>query len=95
MKKNIYRVVTRKPDGQLFTQDFPDLSEIKSKYRQIGVDNCSMENSLRGLPMFHGLIGPLGEGATIVRYETPEVFEILTQEWFQAEPMPRSRKKDI
>jgi hypothetical protein len=32
------------------------------------------------------------EGRTIVRYETPEVFETLTREWAMPKP-PRQRRR--
>lgn len=33
------------------------------------------------------------EGASIIRYESPEVFEKLTQEWFAAVPVKSRRMK--
>ena len=51
---------------------------------QIGIDDCSTDLALRGLPVFRGLIGPMPEGKTVIRYETPEVFESLTKEWSSA-----------
>ena len=50
-------------------------------HRQIGIDDCSTDLGLRGLPVFRGLIGPIPESKTIIRYESPEVFESLTKEW--------------
>jgi hypothetical protein len=50
-------------------------------HTQIGIDDCSTDLGLRGLPVFRGLIGPMPEGKNIVRYESPEVFETLTKEW--------------
>jgi hypothetical protein len=32
------------------------------------------------------------EGRTIVRYETPDVFEVLTREWAMPKP-PRRRRR--
>ena len=62
-------------------------------HTQIGVDDCSTDLSLRGLPVFKGLIGPMPEGNDVVRYETPEVFETLTKQWGEAKISRRSKKK--
>ena len=52
---------------------------VLKMHTQIGVDDCSTDLTLRGMPVFRGLIGPMPEGKGIVRYETPEVFETLTR----------------
>ena len=41
-----------------------------------------------GMPVFRGLIGPMPEGKTVIRYESPEVFESLTKEWSSARRPP-------
>jgi hypothetical protein len=61
-------------------------------HTQIGVDDCSTDLSLRGMPVFRGLIGPMPEGKGVVRYETPEVFETLTKEW-SVTTSARSRRR--
>mgnify|MGYP000601475372 CR=1 FL=1 len=61
--------------------------------RQIGIDDCSTDLSLRGMPVFRGLIGPMPESKDVVRYETPEVFESLTKEWGVAPTKRRTRRK--
>ena len=61
-------------------------------HTQIGVDDCSTDLSLRGKPVFRGLIGPMPEGKNVVRYETPEVFEALTKEWSNAKTPKRRRR---
>jgi len=43
------------------------------------------------MPVFRGLIGPMPEGKNIVRYETPEVFELMTKEWATNKPRRRRR----
>ena len=86
------RVVTRASDGSLRTKDFEDFDQISELHDQIGIDDCSTDLSLRGLPLFRGLVGPLAEGKTIVRYESPEVFESLTKEWSHAKTKRRRRK---
>ena len=65
-------------------------------HHQIGVDACSTDLGLRGMPIFKGLIGPMPEGKTIARYESPEVFETLTKEWGEEKPRrtrSRGRRK--
>ena len=89
MRKNIYRVVTRQADGRLHVHDFENAEEIGTEHDQIGTDDCSVHHGLRGLPVYKGLIGPLAEGANIIRYESPEVFELMTKEWIAAVPVRR------
>ena len=55
------------------------------------IDDCSTDLDLRGAPVFRHLVGPIPEGKTVVRYETPEVFEVLTREWSMPRPK-RSRR---
>ena len=76
-----YRIVTRGKNGELRARDYPQPEALLKMHTQIGVDDCSTDLSLRGMPVFRGLIGPMPEGKGIVRYETPEVFESLTKEW--------------
>ncbi len=65
---------------------------VLKMHTQIGVDDCSTDLSLRGMPVFRGLIGPMPESKGVVRYETPEVFETLTKEWTSAATC-RSRRR--
>ena len=90
--QKLIRVVTRASDGSLRTKDFEDFDQISELHDQIGIDDCSTDLSLRGLPLFRGLVGPLAEGKTVVRYESPEVFEVLTKEWSQAKSKRRRRR---
>jgi hypothetical protein len=60
---------------------------------QVGVDDCSTDLELRGMPVFKGLVGPCPEGQEIVRYESPEVFELLTREWAVARPGSRAGRR--
>lgn len=91
-KKDTYRVVTRASDGSLLIRDYPSLDPLTSQHSQIGIDDCSTDLALRGMPIFRGLIGPMPEGKNVVRYETPEVFEALTKEWGAATPKRRRRR---
>ena len=76
-----FRLVTRETDGSLRVKDYVNTDSLLKTHVQIGVDDCSTDLSLRGMPVFRGLIGPIPESKTIIRYESPEVFESLTKEW--------------
>lgn len=91
-KKDTFRVVTRGSDGSLLIRDYPNCDPLIQMHLQIGVDDCSTDLGLRGMPVFRGLIGPIPEGKNIVRYESPEVFETLTKEWGNAKPRKRRRR---
>ena len=91
-RKDTFRIVTRGRDGSLLIRDYPTCDPILETHLQIGTDDCSTDLALRGMPVFRGLIGPMPEGKNIVRYETPEVFEVLTKEWGVAKPRRRKRR---
>ena len=91
-KKDTYRVVARGADGSLQIRDYPTIEPLTNYHEQIGTDDCSTDLALRGMPIFRGLIGPMPEGKNIVRYETPEVFEMLTKEWGINKPKKRRRR---
>jgi len=93
MKKDTFRVVTRGTDGQIRFHDYDSEEALLKRHTQIGVDDCSTDLGLRGLPVFRGLIGPMPEGNNIIRYESPEVFETLTKDWDAANPPRRSRSR--
>ena len=90
--KETFRIVTRGCDGSLLIRDYPSCDPISAIHDQVGTDDCSTDLDLRGMPIFRGLIGPMPEGKTIVRYESPEVFEALTKEWGEEKPR-RSRNR--
>lgn len=93
MQKTI-RIVTRGSNGEIRSKDYPHVDSVLKMHSQIGVDDCSTDLSLRGLPVFRGLIGPMPDGKGVVRYESPEVFETLTKEWGAPPPKrKRVRKK--
>ena len=81
MSKDTFRIVTRGSDGKLHIRDYNKQESLLKSHTQIGVDDCSTDLDLRGLPVLRGLIGPMPEGKNIIRYESPEVFEVLTKEW--------------
>ncbi len=91
--KNTVRVVTRGVDGTLRIRDYPTTEPLLQTHTQIGIDDCSTDLALRGLPVFRGLIGPMPDGKTIIRYETPEVFESLTKEWSSAKSNRKPRRR--
>ncbi|MHB1038226.1 MAG: hypothetical protein ACYC35_23135 [Pirellulales bacterium] len=91
MAKDVYRVVTRGADGKLRIRDYDRQEAVTRLHTQIGIDDCSTDLGLRGLPVFRGLIGPMPEGKNVIRYETPEVFESLTKDWSTAKIIRRSR----
>ena len=71
----------------------PPPTALLEFHTQIGIDDCSTDLALRGLPVFRGLIGPMPEGKDVVRYESPEVFETLTKEWSSSKPVRRTRRR--
>jgi len=93
MKKDTFRVVTRGADGQIRFRDYDTEEALLKRHTQVGVDDCSTDLGLRGLPVFRGLIGPMPEGTNIIRYESPEVFETLTKDWGAAKPARRLRNR--
>jgi hypothetical protein len=84
MAKDTVRVVTRGADGKLHIRDYSKPEALQRLHTQIGIDDCSTDLGLRGMPVFRGLIGPMPEGKNVVRYESPDVFESLTKEWSAA-----------
>jgi hypothetical protein len=92
MAKELIRVVTRGADGKLRIRDYNQTDSLQKMHTQVGIDDCSTDLGLRGLPVFRGLIGPMPEGKNIIRYESPEVFETLTKEWSTTKVARRSRK---
>jgi hypothetical protein len=87
------RIVTRGQNGELRTRDYEHQDTVLRMHTQIGIDDCSTDLSLRGMPVFRGLIGPMPEAKGIVRYEAPEVFETLTKEWSATPTGRKSRRR--
>jgi len=92
MAKNTYRVVTRESDGSLRIRDFDTEEQRLRMHVKVGIDDCSTDLTLRGKPVFRGLVGPIPDGKGIARYESPDVFESLTKEWVRA-PIKRRRRR--
>ncbi|QDU63120.1 hypothetical protein Pan216_39950 [Planctomycetes bacterium Pan216] len=76
-----YRVYSRDTIGDIVMADFKTLKELLDVYEQVGVEEESYTMRLHGEPILDGLVGPMSEGKTIVRYETPEVFISMTEQW--------------
>jgi hypothetical protein len=93
MNKDTFRVVTRGADGKIRIRDYDNQEALLKRHSQIGVDDCSTDLGLRGLPVFRGLIGPMPEGNNIIRYESPEIFETLTKKWGTSKPAGRPRNR--
>ena len=93
-KTKTFRVVTRGTDGELRKKEYPSTEPLLKLHTQIGVDDCSTNLNLRGLPVFRGLIGPMTDADTdVVRYESPDVFETLTKEWTAEGAHKKSRRR--
>ena len=88
-----YRVVTRGENGEMRVKTYSSRDKLMQLHTQIGVDDCSTNLSLRGLPVFRGLIGPMSEEKGVVRYESPDVFEALTKEWVADQPHKKTRRR--
>ena len=86
------RVITRASDGSIREKDFESFEDIGELHDQVGIDDCSTDLELRGMPVFRGLVGPLPEGKTVVRYESPDIFESLTKEWANKKTKRRRRR---
>ncbi|PQO32735.1 hypothetical protein DTL21_21345 [Bremerella cremea] len=91
-KKDTFRVVTRGANGEIRIKDYDSAEPLLKMHSQVGTEDSSTDLALRGMPVFRGLIGPMPEGKTIIRYESPEVFETLTKEWGAAKPKRRRRR---
>ena len=91
--QKMIRIVTRGKNGELRTRDYQHEEAVLKMHTQIGIDDCSTDLSLRGMPIFRGLIGPMPESKDFVRYEAPEVFESLTKEWSATPTAKKSRRR--
>lgn len=92
-KKKTFRIISRGTNGELRTRDYDAAEDILDLHTQVGIDDCSTDLSLRGLPVFRGLIGPMTGETGVVRYESPDVFEALTKEWSAEGPHKKRRRR--
>ena len=93
MKRHIFRVVTRGPEGEYRIRDYVCEEEMQRWHAQTGISDCNLDVSVRGCPVFKGLIGPMFEAGGVLRYESPEVFEQMTKEWSEHKRRHRSKKE--
>ena len=93
MRRHIFRVVTRGPEGEYRIRDYVSEEEILRRHIQAGNSDYSLDVSVRGCPILKGLIGPMPEAGGVLRYESPEVFEQMTKEWSEHKRRCRSKKK--
>lgn len=77
----IYRVVYRDKSGKITQKDYAHLKALLEDYRQVALEEDSYNLRLHGQPILKGLIGPLSEGRNVVRYEAPDVYQVLTEKW--------------
>ena len=92
MPTQTVRLVTRDSDGSVRVRDYKNTDAIAKSHEQVGIDDCSTDLSLRGMPVFRGLVGPIPEARGICRYESPDVFEAATKEWAKAKVKRRRRR---
>ena len=92
MADKIIRVVSLASDWSTRSRDFDSFEEIERAHEHVGIDDCSTDLTLRGMPVFRGLIGPIPESRAVVRYETPDVFEAMTKEWAAKKRKRRRRR---
>ncbi|HEY6565252.1 MAG TPA: hypothetical protein VIY86_12185, partial [Pirellulaceae bacterium] len=92
-KSRQYRVVTRGENGDIRVKQYDSQNPLLRMHAQIGIDDCSTNLTLRGLPVFRGLIGPMCDEDDVVRYESPDVFETLTKEWTADLAHPKTRRR--
>ena len=88
-----YRVVSLSKNGRIVQKDYDDLAPIENLYTQIGVEEDSYTLRLHGEPVFRGLVGPLSDGASMVRYETPQAYALLTEQWSKDRRNGRRRRR--
>ena len=82
-KPKIYKVVTMGPGDRFEQRFFNSLEELLKVYEQAGTLRDNVRRlELQGQPRLKGLYGPIydGEenGAAVIRYESPEVYKILS-----------------
>lgn len=86
-----YRVVSLLKSGKFQEKDYGNTSELCDRFEQVGVEEDTYCLRLHGQPVFKGLIGPLNDGPSAIRYETPEAYAVLTEVWAKTR-RPRRRR---
>ena len=95
MKKHIFRVVTKGPEGEYRIRDYTSEEEICRWHIQNGICDYNLDVTLRGRPTFKGLVGPMPEANGVLRYESPDVFEQMAKEWSESKRRHRRKKKTV
>jgi hypothetical protein len=93
--KLMVRVVSRGARGKLRIRDYRNVGPLLHRHIQIGVEDCSSDLALRGLPVFRELVGPIPQRRNLAQYETPEVFEALTLKWSRRLDRAGARNKRL
>ena len=93
MKRHVFRIVTKGPEGEYRIRDYVSEEEVLRWHVQSGTCDYTLDNSLRGQPIFKGLIGPMPEPGGVLRYESCDVFEQMTKEWSEHKRKYRCKKK--
>ena len=86
-------IVSLDENGTIQERILDNADELIAEFEQIGIDDCSTDLSLRGYPVVKGLVGPIPESKTTVRYESGKVFEQKTKEWAATKTKRRRRTR--
>lgn len=92
MKRYTFRIVTRGPEGEYRICDYVSEEEVRRRHAQVGVADYSLDMSIRGYPVLKGLVGPILESGSVLRYESPEVFEQLSKELYDNKRRKRNSR---
>jgi hypothetical protein len=76
-----YRVYYLDSAGVKQKKEYKTAELLLEEYEQVGVEEDSYTLRLHGEPVLKGLIGPMSDGKSIIKYETPQVFVQETEEW--------------
>lgn len=90
----IYRLVSYSQQEKFEETDFDSPDALSRRYEQTGVEEDSYTLRLHGEPVFKGLIGPMSDGPSTVRYETPDAFAAMTEIWAK-QRRPRKRRQPV
>jgi len=91
-KKNIL-IAAHDDRGNIVETFLESADALIAQYEQVGIDDCSTDLSLRGYPVVRGLVGPIPESKTTVRYEAASAFEVNTKQWAATKIKRRRRTK--
>lgn len=84
-----YRVYDFDDRGEKRHRDYKTVKALLEDFEQVGVEEDSYALRLHGEPILKGFIGPMADGKTIVKYESPQFFVQETEIWAkQRRPKP-------